>query len=92
MNNPYNEAAEYQFWFFLMQPVAITIEDLVCFSCRGLGYWRLVGYFWVFAFLSFSLRYMAAYFYACGFADLEHPLTKVFSVARYLLANDLATI
>jgi hypothetical protein len=92
MNNPYNVAAKYQFWFFLMQPVAITIEDLVCFSSRGPGYWRLLGYFWVLVFLSFSLRYMAAYAYACGFADLEHPLTKVFSVVRYLLANDLATI
>ena len=30
-NNPYTEAVKWQFWFFLMQPVAIMVEDGVCF-------------------------------------------------------------
>lgn len=40
MNIPYTPAVQYQFWFFLLQPVAITIEDIVC------GLWgggRLLG-------------------------------------------------
>ena len=40
MNNPYTSAVRYQFWFFLLQPVAITIEDIVC-GLRGGG--RVLG-------------------------------------------------
>lgn len=30
MNIPYTPAVKYQFWFFLVQPVAIAFEDVVC--------------------------------------------------------------
>jgi len=46
-----------------------------------------IGYLWVFGFLSFSLRYMASYIIGAGFARLEHPLIKAFSVAKYVLAD-----
>jgi hypothetical protein len=36
MNIPYTPAVRYQFWFFLVQPVAITIEDIIC-AWRGHG-------------------------------------------------------
>lgn len=37
MNNPYTPGVRYQFWFFLLQAVAITTEDLVCFLGRRWG-------------------------------------------------------
>ena len=48
--------------FFLSQAVAITFEDIVIAAAKKLSYrdgrWvgRVVGYFWVFAWLSYSLR------------------------------------
>jgi len=37
MNNPYTPGVKYQFWFFLLQAVGITTEDLVCFLARRWG-------------------------------------------------------
>jgi hypothetical protein len=37
MNNPYTPGVKYQFWFFLLQAVAITTEDLLCFLGRRWG-------------------------------------------------------
>jgi hypothetical protein len=48
--------------FFLSQAVAITFEDIVIAIAKRLGWQRggpaakLVGYLWVFAWLSYSLR------------------------------------
>ncbi|KAJ7167814.1 membrane bound O-acyl transferase family-domain-containing protein [Mycena filopes] len=47
-------------WFFLLQAVAITLEECVMGLGRGLGItgnwkWKLVGYFWVWSWFAFSL-------------------------------------
>ncbi|PVH88079.1 hypothetical protein DL98DRAFT_581300 [Cadophora sp. DSE1049] len=52
--------------YFFMQPLAITVEDIVIHYGKKAGIkesWRTraVGALWTFAWFSFSLRYMVAF-------------------------------
>lgn len=85
-----------EFAFFMSQPVAITIEDLVRWVWRNCGrsggngrFEAIVGYIWVFAWFSFSLQ-----LYIKGLMDAEvirdwileeRPLDMGAALSRMLL-------
>ncbi|RDL35145.1 uncharacterized protein BP5553_07076 [Venustampulla echinocandica] len=70
-----------QLTFFLVQPVAITIEDFAVYLGEKWGAkksWKtkLLGRIWTFSWFTYSLRYMAAHQYDLGAFD-GHPLPSI---------------
>jgi len=85
LNQPYSPMVWCQFAFFMMQPVAITIEDFAISFGRSIGLkenrkTRALGYAWVGVVLSFTLRYAAAAFTAAGVGGARHPVVAKFSI------------
>ncbi|RVX67935.1 hypothetical protein B0A52_08540 [Exophiala mesophila] len=85
LNMTYHEAIRYQFLFFMVQPVAITIEDFAIYCAKRKGLrdtWmtRAIGYIWTWTWLGFSLRYAAKFYFDLGLAAAPHPLVAKFSV------------
>ncbi|EXJ68268.1 uncharacterized protein A1O5_08883 [Cladophialophora psammophila CBS 110553] len=85
LNCPSSSFAWCQFYFFMIQPVAITFEDLAIYLGKKTGLkdtWktRAVGYVWVVCFLSYSLRYAAKGILAAGLGGVRHPFVDTFSI------------
>ncbi|EXJ58575.1 hypothetical protein A1O7_06002 [Cladophialophora yegresii CBS 114405] len=85
LNCPYSALPWCQFYFFMIQPVAVTVEDFAIYVGKKAGLrqsWRTraVGYAWVGCFLSYSLRYAAAGFTAAGLGGVRHPFVAKFSI------------
>ncbi|EXJ86025.1 hypothetical protein A1O1_06394 [Capronia coronata CBS 617.96] len=85
LNMPYCSMVWYQFLFFMMQPVAITVEDVVIIVANKVGLresWitRIVGYAWVGCVLSFTLRYVIKAFVEAGLGDARHPFVARFCI------------
>ncbi|OAL20157.1 hypothetical protein AYO22_09129 [Fonsecaea multimorphosa] len=85
LNCPYSCLGWCQFYFFMIQPFAITFEDLVIYLGKKAGLkdtWktRALGYAWVVCFLSYSLRYAAKGILAAGLGGVRHPVVDKFSI------------
>ena len=79
LNIPYLESVRYQFLFFLLQPVCITVEDIAVAVGNRLGLkdtWctRAVGYLWTFTAISWTGRYMAVWFFESGAGLTPNPI------------------
>ncbi|KAJ9630282.1 hypothetical protein H2204_008500 [Knufia peltigerae] len=87
LNNPYSPMAWAQVAFFLMQPVAITFEDLAIYLGEQAGLEKnrkikALGFAWVCLALSYTLRYAAAAVYAAGLGTARHPLVAHIQLTR----------
>lgn len=79
LNLPYVYSVRYQFLFFMLQPVAIMVEDAVVALGSKMGFrsaeqslgTRLLGYAWVFVSLTFTTRYMAMYYMDTGLSRVR---------------------
>ncbi|KIW18353.1 hypothetical protein PV08_02641 [Exophiala spinifera] len=92
LNNPYSPMAWSQAAFFLMQPVAITCEDLAIHFGRKAGLQKTrktkaLGFAWVGLALSYTLRYAAAAFYAAGLGTARHPLVARIQLTRRIFGQ-----
>ncbi|OAP60780.1 hypothetical protein AYL99_05782 [Fonsecaea erecta] len=90
LNCPYSSLGWCQFYFFVIQPVAITAEDIVVYlgkkaAVKDTWKTRTLGYIWVVCFLSYSLRYAAKGILAAGLGGVKHPVVDKFSIADRLL-------
>lgn len=79
LNIPYVSSVPYQFLFFIVQPVCITMEDTVIalgrrYGFRDTGLTRALGYVWTFTALSFTTRYMAVNFTESGAMLAPNPV------------------
>jgi len=79
LNVPYCESVRYQFLFFLLQPVCITIEDIAVAFGKKAGiqdssFTRVLGYLWTFAAISFTTRYIAVYLIEMGTFLIPNPI------------------
>jgi hypothetical protein len=79
LNIPYMESVRYQFLFFLLQPVCITIEDILIALAGRAGLQRgpLMGclcLIWTFCALAWMGRYMAVYFSESGAMLAPNPV------------------
>ncbi|KIX08170.1 uncharacterized protein Z518_02826 [Rhinocladiella mackenziei CBS 650.93] len=85
LNIPYSSSVWDQFIFFMMQPVAITIEDFAIYLGKRAGLkesWktRAVGYAWVWCVLSYTLRFAIKSFMDVGLGSARHPFVEKFSI------------
>ncbi|OQU96641.1 hypothetical protein CLAIMM_02691 [Cladophialophora immunda] len=85
LNCAYSSLGWCQFYFFMIQPVAIMFEDLVIYfgkkaALKDTWKTRAVGYVWVVCFLSYSLRYAAKGILAAGLGGVRHPVVDKFSI------------
>jgi hypothetical protein len=88
LNLPYMNSVPYQFLFFLLQPVCITIEDMAIALGRHVGvrdgvFGRGIGCIWTGCALGWTGRYMAVYFSESG--AMLAPTPKVVGVLEYVL-------
>ena len=78
LNIPYFETVSYQFLFFVLQPVCITIEDVAIALGKRAGVkdssvTRALGYLWTFTAVTFTGRYIAVFFSECGAMLAPNP-------------------
>ena len=85
LNAPFNPVVMDQFWFFMLQPVAITIEDFAIYVGKKANIkdsWktRALGYAYVGAVLSFTLRYATNFFFGMNLGTARHPIIAKLSI------------
>ncbi|KEF56429.1 uncharacterized protein A1O9_08010 [Exophiala aquamarina CBS 119918] len=85
LNIAYTPSVKYQFVFFMSQPIAITIEDFAIYLGKKAGVkesWktRALGYTWVGAVLSFTLRYAAKFFFDMNLGAVRNPIVAKFGI------------
>lgn len=82
LNLPYTPSAGGLFWYFVMQAPIVRAEDYVVYWGRTRGWkwggWKMVGYLWTFAWISFSMRYAARYQFESGPLSVHEPLNYSF--------------
>ena len=69
--------------FFMTQPLAILIEDVVIDAATWIGIkgnrfgWKILGYLWVFSWLSYSLRMYVVGAIGNGIWDSENGMGSI---------------
>ncbi|KAL3421640.1 tat pathway signal sequence [Phlyctema vagabunda] len=92
VKNRWDDGGTHQMLYFLMQPLAYIFEDLVISIGKQRGIKsspvvKVIGYAWVFAWFSFSMRYMAAYqplswLEEEGLPSVVRPVLKTVSLSK----------
>jgi len=83
----------YQLTFFLLQPFAITFEDLVIHLGKRAGIkasWKtkFLGRLWTFAWMTYSMRYAAVAFNGWEIAR-KSPMPSLISATLRMVGTDL---
>jgi hypothetical protein len=87
---PYTSSAKYYMYFFMTQPVAITVEDFTLYSGKKGGLRKnkktnVIGHAWVGASTGFGPRHAIKFCFDIGLDGSRHPGVATSSVMDRVL-------